>query len=220
MNRKSDCLACRRFKGTHSYEKIAELLNEIISEYSIPMEKIVKGTCDNGTNFLKAFRVYGKTISSSQEVEEREVQSQEAPDPDHEDDNEPDDIEFHELSSTLRREKGLQMEDELEKEISLPPCHPCSSHTLNLVLTCSKVANRNNKLQRSSFGKCQGLWNAVSRSTKKCEAAVNVTGKAIVTPVITRWNSMYDAVKFLLSLEETLDEIFESVGKWLCQTFY
>lgn len=48
FQRGSAALACRRFKGTHSYDRIAEMINDIHCEFKLDAQKIVKVTTDNG----------------------------------------------------------------------------------------------------------------------------------------------------------------------------
>lgn len=100
-----------------------------------------------------------------------------------------------------------------EKSVELPPCHHCSSHTLNLVCTSKAVCERNSRLQRSSFSKCREFWNSIGRSVKKNEGVVNICGQAVITPGVTRWNSLYDAISFLLRMQDKLESMFCTSGK-------
>lgn len=105
MKRESAALACRRFKGTHSFDKIAELITEINDFYGLDSVKIVKTITDNGANFLKAFRSYGIEMNVEDLYGNGTDNDVEA--------DEFDDIEFH--------------------PISLPGHISCASHTLNLL---------------------------------------------------------------------------------------
>lgn len=55
LERKTAALCCRRERGSMTYEKIAEGLEEVFLEYKVH-SKVVKVITDNGSNFLKAFR--------------------------------------------------------------------------------------------------------------------------------------------------------------------
>lgn len=50
-----------RFKGSHTYDKIAEMLFEIQSSFKLRHDQVVSTTTDNGSNFVKAFREFGFT---------------------------------------------------------------------------------------------------------------------------------------------------------------
>lgn len=54
-------LSFDRFKGSHTYDKIAEMLFEIQSLFKLKLEQVVSTTTDNGSNFVKAFREFGVT---------------------------------------------------------------------------------------------------------------------------------------------------------------
>ncbi|XP_024085116.1 uncharacterized protein LOC112127868 [Cimex lectularius] len=57
--RQSAALACRRFKNSHTYDRIATLLEEIHLEFGLSAHKIVATVTDNGANFVKAFKLFG-----------------------------------------------------------------------------------------------------------------------------------------------------------------
>lgn len=62
LTRFSCVFACRRFRCSHTYDKIAELLHEIICEFSIEREQLISTVTDNGSNFVKAFKDFGCEI--------------------------------------------------------------------------------------------------------------------------------------------------------------
>ena len=59
LKRESATLACTRFKGVHSFDKIAEKLQDIHGEFGLNSKKIIATVTDNGSNFVKAFKEYG-----------------------------------------------------------------------------------------------------------------------------------------------------------------
>lgn len=200
LERMSDCLSCRRFPGSHTYDKIAKLLNHILDVYNIKMEKVLKGTCDNGTNFLKAFYAY-----SAKDEEEEEDQVEE------EDESIGDDVN----DITMECLEQVLVCEKVNEQITMPRCHPCTSHTLSLICTSQDVCNRGNRVQRKVFSKCHAFWNCLCRSVQKNEAVFKITNKSIVTPVVTRWNSLYDSISCLLSLESDLSSAFLAASELL-----
>ncbi|KAM7285269.1 uncharacterized protein ISCGN_032223, partial [Ixodes scapularis] len=59
LSRGSLALACRRFPGSHTYDRIAEMLEDIRQSFDISREKVVATVTDNASNFAKAFREFG-----------------------------------------------------------------------------------------------------------------------------------------------------------------
>ncbi|KAL7857391.1 hypothetical protein SRHO_G00162900 [Serrasalmus rhombeus] len=74
LERKKAALSCRRFKGRHTYDSIATELKNIHSSFSIS-HKITATVTDNGSSFVKAFKVYQpiKDDNSGEEEDNDEV---------------------------------------------------------------------------------------------------------------------------------------------------
>lgn len=70
FERKSVSLTCKRFGGTHSFEAIGRIINEIHTEYGLNSNNLVATTTDNGSNFVKAFKEFGvlSEINNEDEV--------------------------------------------------------------------------------------------------------------------------------------------------------
>ncbi|XP_022182623.1 uncharacterized protein LOC111042352 [Myzus persicae] len=62
LERGNCVLSCKRMNGKHSYDRIAELLQDTFNEYSLLREQIVSTVTDNGSNFIKAFKEFGYDI--------------------------------------------------------------------------------------------------------------------------------------------------------------
>ena len=57
FERKSAALACRRLTGSHTYDLLADQLQDMYCEYGIK-SKVIKTTTDSCSNFVKAFSVF------------------------------------------------------------------------------------------------------------------------------------------------------------------
>lgn len=200
LERCSVALACRRMKGSHTYDVLAEALNDIHMEYNI-REKIVRTTTDNASNFIKAFRVYGCDEESAadggcEDVNDSEKE-EEAPEEDPEVETE-----------AVEVEALMNEEDDECAEYQLPKHHRCACHLLNLISTVdAQNANSNDiykKISRAAFAKCSSLWNRTSRSSTAAEVIERECKLQLIRPVDTRWNS------FFLSVERILRIIRES----------
>jgi hypothetical protein len=166
MERKSAALASRRLKGSHTYEVLAEVLEGIHSEYGI-IDKIVKTTTDNGSNFCKAFAMFGEDFNVENETAQTTSASNSNTDINTDISATPSvgevdtgEIEYTAVDELLKCTDG---------DFRLPAHQRCACHTLNLVATTDACATESNavfkKIYWSTFAKCQAMWNsrAVSR---------------------------------------------------------
>jgi hypothetical protein len=202
--RHSAALACRRLRGAHTYDVLAESLNDVYTEYNLSTSNIVGCVTDNGSNFTKAFREFGIVII--QQSDEDSIDDDEA------EDFASGDLTFESVDQILNGESS-----DAAPGIILPPHHPCSSHTFSLlaVTDISKILAENTALKRihnSTMAKCSSLWNSAGRSLKSYEALERIAHRTLVRPCPTRWNSLYDALKVLQSLRPQLKAICEAVG--------
>ncbi|CAH0405656.1 unnamed protein product [Chilo suppressalis] len=178
--RNSSALACRRFKGTHSFDKIAELIIEIHEEYDLTLSKITKTVTDNGSNMVKAFKIFGKldletdTCSGplmNVDLENLEVNLNENPYNNNQQDDDDNDY------ILALNEFPEPQENDLYQ---LPNHERCATHTLHLIPArdFDKDRHKNNsyrKLHDAAMAKCQVVWNLCSRSPKASEIYLEVT---------------------------------------------
>ncbi len=184
VRRKSYALACKRIKGTHSYDIVAQALMDIMESYNIQY-KVSGIVTDNGSNFCKAFKIFSQESTAAEDVN---------PLPQEEEEEE---LQFTDLSSIL---------DDCSEanDLLLPPHFRCAAHTLSLVATKDSEAalrpatSEYTKIFRSTFAKLQAVWNLYNRSPKFADffkAKFQSEKKGLLTPNATRWNSTYDAIK-------------------------
>ncbi|EFN74674.1 hypothetical protein EAG_05270, partial [Camponotus floridanus] len=202
LKRCSYVLECRRFKGTHSYDRIAEMLLDIFSEYGLKHEQIVSTITDNGSNFVKAFAEFGIThgtaIDDSDDEEIKET------------------IEFEIIpdesnATTHQTSTPYSAKNLINNNNFLLPHHlRCASHTLNLLATTdffnALKGSTASRIHYSVFGKCTALWNA-SRGPKSSEIIHDALGCSLTYPCPTRWNSLYDATIQLLKYKTKLNDL-------------
>ncbi len=143
FERRSAVLACKRLRGSHTFDVLEGALDDIHCHYRI-RGKVVRTTTDSGSNFVKTFNIFGEH-SQSEDAES-----------DTDQDCLDDDVEYQDIFSILEQDNGL--------EYQLPKHQRCACHLLNLVATTdADIAEQKNdtykRLSRAAFGKCQGMWN-------------------------------------------------------------
>lgn len=203
LKRKSAALACRRFKGTHSYDKIATMLDMVNAEYDLSNSKVIATTTDNGSNFVKAFKVYGSegdctededSTTSEDEIEESESESS-------------GDVDYNSKNDRENEEKF---------ELSLPNHLRCASHTLNLCVTNDLMKTIRNchvlsSIHEKVLKKCKDLWDHASRP-KSAEIIEITLGHTLSRPGQTRWNALYDSFRQIHSIKAKCSELSKALG--------
>ncbi|XP_076280283.1 uncharacterized protein LOC143209036 [Lasioglossum baleicum] len=166
---KSAALACRRFPGVHSFDRITDILTSIHAEFGLTRDKIVATVTDNATNFVKAFKLFGVLESAIQlEDEEDDI-------PTEEEAEEEDDVEGYNRSL---------MDHILPRHIR------CAAHTLSLCVTTNMMnAIRGDEMLSAMhtdvMQKCNILWKAAMRP-KSAEEIQRIIGHALKRPGETR----------------------------------
>ncbi|CAI5694081.1 unnamed protein product [Oreochromis niloticus] len=65
-------LACKRVRGRHTYDVIGNEIEQVHSAYGLH-SKVTATVTDNGSNFIKAFRMFQKSDSDEESEEDEEV---------------------------------------------------------------------------------------------------------------------------------------------------
>ncbi|XP_058629915.1 uncharacterized protein LOC131539375 [Onychostoma macrolepis] len=198
LERCSAALACRRMTGSHTFDVIAAALEEIHEEYKI-RGKITRTTTDSGSNFLKAFRIYGE----EKDDDAQDAQEEEDFILEEESDESESEMEYQDLFGILDEDCGL--------EYQLPRHQKCACHLLNLVATVDASAaeagsDTYKRLSRSAFAKCSALWNKTSRSALAFETVERECKLQFLRPNQTRWNSLFLAVERLVRIQREQGE--------------
>ncbi|XP_034021188.1 uncharacterized protein LOC117505752 [Thalassophryne amazonica] len=194
MTRRCAALACKQLNGPHTFSALASALNEVHCEFNI-QDKITRTTTDNGSNFIKAFKLYGQTDENNNPGPS--VKSAEADNGDgNDEEQESEGMEFVEAGAILDEDDCL--------EYQLPRHHRCACHPLNLVSTVDvEEANVNSTYKRvscSAFSKCWGLLNKSARSTTAAEVIEKNCKLQLLRPNATRWNSLFLAVERIIRI--------------------
>lgn len=220
FERQSYMLACRRILYNHTYKNIAVLMHNIMTDFNLDVSKITHVITDNATNFGKVFRCFGVTKFENFENQFIIESNENTFDNIDESDS---DIEVTECRNIFTNtdttvHENEHFTDELGNEIILPPQLTCCSHTLNLIATtdCKKILEdpKNaslKKIYRSTFAKLSAFWNILSRSTVASDICFKECNCKFPIPIITRWNSQYDAIKKILAYKIKLNILFEKL---------
>lgn len=200
LERKSAALACKRLRGSHTFDMLAGALDDVHCRYKI-RGKVVRTTTDSGSNFVKAFHMFGN------DAEEDEDEA----DPDALDLT--DHIDYHDTSAILDEDSGL--------EYQLPLHQRCTCHLLNLVATTdAALAESMNetykRLSCATFAKCQAVWNKTGRSHLANEVVEDKCVLQIICPNATRWSSTYLAIERIIRI---IDEKGEDAIRSICEEF-
>ncbi len=191
-------LACKQLKGSHTFSALASALNDIHVEYDI-REKIICTTTDNGSNFIKAFRIYGELDENNNQDALQGARASTGEGESDEEEEEGGDItgvEFVEAGTILDEDNGL--------EDQLPKHQRCACHLLNLISTVDALKANGNpvykRLSRSAFSKCSSLWSKSSRSSTAAEIIEDNCKLQLLRPNMTRWNSLFFAVERIVRI--------------------
>ena len=185
LKRQKAAIACKRFRGRHTYNAVATELEDIFSRYGLN-NKVTACVTDNGSNFVKAFKEFQQAQPESDEEQEEEASE----------------VTFTDLYNVLTIATD---DDDGHSICELPPHHRCAAHTLNLIANNEVdkwlASNPDSRaVYRSATGKCAALWTKASRSTVASEYLEEVSEKKLIVPTVTRWNSFYDAYARIIEM--------------------
>lgn len=195
LDRKSRALCCRRFESPHDAERIATLLNVIYVEFGID-GKVIGTVTDNASNFVKAFEDFGISLESffafmSENNGDDERVSNSSVDEIDENDN-------------FENEESIDFIEFGDVNMFLGAHFRCGSHTCFRVATHDAKAAFSDAMYEeqhdSAFSKLNSLYKKTNRP-KSSEIIRDVLKVALVLPVKTRWNSLFDSVEHILKFE-------------------
>ena len=131
MKRHSAAIACRRFPGSHTFDRIAKLLEEIHSSFDLDSNKIISTVTDNASNFAKALKEFGVDACTNplDEIVDTSGTEENA-------NSDSDALYITNREVTNMSENEQAVPDQSDEDVStlsgLPRHFRCASHTLNL----------------------------------------------------------------------------------------
>ena len=133
------------FSGTHSFDSIAEKIQEVHDKIGLDYKKITRTITDNASNFAKAFREFGFK-------EQNENDDQESSE---------DEVNFESINGMVT------FTGENDEELFvLSTQEKCFAHTLSLIATTdikkTSYPALHKKIFMSLFEKVTAIWNTVS----------------------------------------------------------
>ncbi|XP_057336009.1 uncharacterized protein LOC130674635 [Microplitis mediator] len=203
FERKSFAIACRRFPGDHTYDRISAIIEDIHLDFGVN-DTVIATVTDNASNFGKAFKESGIDCKAFFDGEEN-VEESNATDiitDEMTDDSDSAD----EITNDFAEIDGSEDCNSFKK--TLPKHLLCASHTLSLIATKDltdgiKSCSELNVAYSKMIERCNNLW-AITKSPKKKEYWHSIIGSALKRPVITRWNSLFDSLRQLFGLKEKI----------------
>ena len=194
INLKSYLLACDRFTGSHTGEKISDAFEAICDEYVIK-NKLDYILCDNASNIKKAFTVCFPHRDNSEESDASES-------------NDLDDGSlWEELSEEAQEDVDLALSRNSRKQRL-----QCFTHTLQLAVADGLKETKTINLAMSKASKLCTLLHSSCTFKEAFERAFG-SKKGIPALVCTRWNSTLRQVKAITSLDhQHLSDLMEAQG--------
>lgn len=186
--RHSALLALAHFPSPHSGERIKSVIDNVLLDWAIPENTVLRFVTDNGSNMVKAIRnaVFMYNVAMDGDSDSDDFTA----DPNLEEEETP---EENAVSGTL---------DKLFQKKHMR----CFVHSLMRVLARTVDKNQDFKSFRESIFR---FVNKVSKSGRLQERLIALGGLKIIVPSATRWNSTYFVFERLLRLRGPLDQLLD-----------
>lgn len=230
LNRQSACLTIQRVKGSHTYDVLGRIIEDIHVHFNI-LRKLTMATTDNGSNFLKAFRKFGTSKApTNDQLSELDTDTE---------GEEEDDFVYISLGDIFDANDSTNNSIALDEvngdndavsmngrtnpapatiPPSLPPHTRCACHLLNLVskVDVEKIKNqRFQTLRQSVENKIMTLCSKKNSSSLNRELIEKHLPKLFVVKNDTRWNSLYNSlfrvVYFINNHHTGLNKVMEEL---------
>ncbi|KAL0150385.1 hypothetical protein M9458_054202, partial [Cirrhinus mrigala] len=173
LQRNKAAIACRRFRGRHTYDAIASELEDIFSQYGLTAEKEYQQV---------------ESVEDEEEVEE--------------DDGEVAFTDLHSVLAGGYDEDAQQGMCVLPAHYRCA-AHTLNLIATNEIDKWLASNPESRAVYRSSTAKCSALWTKASRSTVASECLEKISERKLIVPSVTRWNSFYDAYVRIIEMQLT-----------------
>lgn len=185
-------VACRRFMGSHTGERIAGMFNSLLTEFNV-IGKVSALVTDNAANMVKAMAV------STNDKDENQDQAQV---------NE--NYEQVENESLVRF--GVEWET-VQDDVTfvMPMRYPCMAHTIQLVVN-DGLKEATDRIKQV-VGKCKKLVSSIHQSGKATEMLEREAECHIPNANATRWNSTYQMLNGVIKVDERKPGLLTKVAK-------
>jgi hypothetical protein len=216
----------------HTGDMIAEKIQLTLSEWNIPVSKVLTVITDNGSNMVKAIKTLRANLHTVQHAQVPAVTDSETEPADSNELTEGSDVDAGDMDADSSSEYDHDYEEtndqddadqqsqggsdeeltDTDSDISIPDNFtinrmPCLAHTLQLVLkSFDKLRNVQNVL-----AKCRKLVRMIKMSSKATELLISNCGFTLVTDCNTRWNSCFMMLDRLLALKVSVKEVLEAL---------
>jgi hypothetical protein len=193
----------------HTGEQIATVLNECLSEWGINPQKILLVVTDNGSNVVKAIRLFSEMhteVAISEEITDESSSSQDESDEGEHGDNAGLDAD-EEPNQNAMDDMNLAFQN-----IDLPTptdisCRrmQCMAHTLQLVV--KKVYDHyHTVIKKAHYLVCK-----IRKSSVATQMLISKCGKTVICDNATRWNSTYMMAQRLIEIKSAVNEVLSSI---------
>ena len=183
FERKSAALACRRLTKSHTYDLLADQLQDVYCEYGIK-SKVIKTTTDSGSNFVKALSIFGPSEGDldvcavdASEILSTDLNSQLPP--------------HHKCAAHLRKlicttDPAVAEQNHQYKKVSresFAKCQALWNKTIKSVLAAEVVENeRSLQLKRP----CSTRWNSVYDAVRRLNKMIELKGSQALCNICQR----------------------------------
>ena len=208
-------IAVKQMPGPHTADNILSIVNHVLADWNIPLDKVGNTITDNGSNMIKAFKEDAADYSDEAEDELSHMHEQpmefktETLDSDGDESETEDDGGTANFSKTIEDEMAEfdANEDEHQTTFACYNRISCFAHLLQLVVVQFDKIRPFQKVLR----KAKKLVAKFNKSTKATEKLIALKHKKLLSDCPTRWGSTFLLLKRLLEIKEGICQVVEEL---------